>query len=47
MKSNYFVKIYPGKGGSSKGSFYGDEMCYLGEMVDYDLDRIVPFLGPR
>jgi hypothetical protein len=47
MESDYFLKIYPGKGGSSKGSFYWDEMCYLGETVDYNLDRIILFLGSR
>ena len=47
MESDYFFKIYLGKGGSSEGSFYLDEMSYLGKTVDYNLDRIVPFLGLR
>jgi hypothetical protein len=47
MESDYFFKIYPGKGGSFKGSFYWDEMSYLGKTIDYNLDRIVPFLGSR
>jgi hypothetical protein len=47
MESDYFFKIYLGKGGSSEGSFYWDEMSYLGKTVDYNLDRIVPFLGPK
>jgi hypothetical protein len=47
MEFDYFFKIYPGKGSSSEGSFYWDEMSYLGKTVDYNLDRIVPFLGPR
>jgi hypothetical protein len=47
MESDYFFKIYPVKGGSSKGSFYWDEVGYLGKAVDYNPDRIVSFLGPR
>jgi hypothetical protein len=43
MESDYFFKIYPGKGGSSEGSFYSDEMSYLGKTVDYNPDKIVPF----
>jgi hypothetical protein len=45
MKSNYFFEIYPGEGGSSKGSLYGNEVSYLGKMVNYNPDRIVPLLG--
>jgi hypothetical protein len=47
MESDYLFKIYPGKGGSSKGSFYWNEVSYLGETVDYNLDRIIPLLGLR
>ena len=47
MKSDYFFEVYPSKGGSSEGSFYWNEVGYLGETVDYNPDRIVPFLGPR
>jgi hypothetical protein len=47
MESDYFFKIYSGKGGSSEGSFYWNKVSYLGKTVDYNLDRIVPFLGPR
>jgi hypothetical protein len=47
MESDYFFKIYPGKGGSSEGSFYWDEMSYLAKTVDYNPYRIIPFLGPR
>ena len=46
MESDYLFKIYPGKGGSSEGSFHWDEMGYLGKTVYYHLDRVVPFLGP-
>jgi hypothetical protein len=45
MKSDYFFEIYPGKGGSSEGSLYWNEVSYLGKTVNYNLDRIVPFLG--
>ena len=47
MEFDYFFKIYPSKGGSSDGSFYWNEMSYLGKTIDYNPDRIVPFLGPR
>jgi hypothetical protein len=47
MESDYFFKIYPSKGGSSEGSFYWNEVSYLGKTIDYNPDRIVPFLGPR
>jgi hypothetical protein len=30
MKSDYFFEIYPGKGGSSIGSLYRNEMSYFG-----------------
>jgi hypothetical protein len=43
MESDYFFKIYLGKGGSPEGSFYWNEVGYLGETVDYNLDRILPF----
>ena len=46
MKSDYFFEIYPGEGGSSEGSLYWYEVSYLGKTVNYDPDRIVPFLGP-
>jgi hypothetical protein len=45
MESDHFFKIYTGKGGSSEGSFYWNEVSYLGKTVEYNLDRIVPFLG--
>jgi hypothetical protein len=45
MKSDYSFEIYPGEGGSSEGSLYWYEVSYLGKMVNYDPDRIVPFLG--
>ena len=47
MESDYFFKIYLGKGGSAEGSFYWDEMSYLGKTVDYNPNRIVPFLCLR
>jgi hypothetical protein len=34
MKSDYFFEIYPRKGGSSKGSFYWNEVSYLGKTID-------------
>jgi hypothetical protein len=37
MESDYLFKINPGKGGSSKGSFHGDEMGYLGETVEREI----------
>jgi hypothetical protein len=46
MKSNYFFEIYTGKGCSSEGSLYWYEVSYLSKTVKYDLDRIVPLLGP-
>jgi hypothetical protein len=45
MKSDYFFEIYPGEGGPSEGSLYWYEVSYLGKTVNYDSDRIVPFLG--
>ena len=45
MKSDYFLEVYPGEGGSSEGSIYWNEVSYLGKMVNYNPDRIVPFLG--
>jgi hypothetical protein len=46
MEYDYLFKIYPGKGGSSKGGFHRDEVGYLGKTVYYYLDRVVPFLCP-
>jgi hypothetical protein len=46
MESDYFFEINSGKGGSSKGSFYWDEIGYLGKTVYYYLDRVIPFLHP-
>jgi hypothetical protein len=46
MQSDYFLEIYPSKGSSSTGSLYWYEVSYLGEMVNYDLDGFIPFLGP-
>jgi hypothetical protein len=45
MKSDYFFEIYPGEGGSSKGSLYGNEVSYFSKMANYNSDRIVPLLG--
>jgi hypothetical protein len=45
MKSDYFLEVYPGEGGSSEGSIYWNEVSYLGKTVNYNPDRIVPFLG--
>jgi hypothetical protein len=47
MKSDYFFEIYLGEGGSSKGSLHWNEVSYLGKTVNYNPDRIVPFLGPE
>ncbi len=47
MESDYFFKINPGKGGSSKGSFHWNEMGYLGEAIYYYPDGVIPFLRPR
>ena len=46
MESDYLFKLYPGKGGSSEGSFHWDEVGHLGKTVYYHPDRVVPFLGP-
>ena len=48
MESDYLFEVDPGKGGSSKGSFYWDEVGYLGKInpAYYYLDRVVPFLRP-
>jgi hypothetical protein len=46
MESDYLFEINSGKGGSSKGSFYWNEMGYLGEAIYYYLDRVIPFLCP-
>ena len=45
MESDYFFKIYPGKGGSSEGSFHWDEVGHLGKTVYYHPDRVFSFLG--
>jgi hypothetical protein len=47
MESDYLFKIYPGKGGSSEGSFHWDEVGHLGKTVYYYPDRVVPFFGSR
>jgi hypothetical protein len=43
MESDYLFKIYPGKGGFSEGSFYWDEVGYLGKTVYYHPDRSFSF----
>jgi hypothetical protein len=44
MESDYLLKVYLGKGGSSKSGFYWNEVGHLSETVDYYPDRIIPFL---
>jgi hypothetical protein len=45
LESDYLFKIYPGKGGSSEGSFHWDEVGHLSKTIYYHPDRVVPFLG--
>jgi hypothetical protein len=46
MEPDYLLKIYPGKGGSSKSGFYWNEVGHLGETVYYYPDRVIFFLRP-
>ena len=45
MESDYLLEVNPGKGGSSKGGLYWNEVGYLGKTVYYYPDRVIPFFA--
>jgi hypothetical protein len=45
MQSDYFLEKQLGKGGSSVGSLYWNEVRYLSKTVNYDSHGVISFWG--